>query len=1117
MSCYTQPHRLRAQCRALAFKTVAYHKRHWVSSICCVSVCPVMMVVISMGLGLFIQSALLKGLKIQNVLYCSNETALDDNNFPILSTTNPALPVTDPSTVPGATLPVTHVNFLKLATTLFGSSGSVLDLNQAYTVFPHAFCVHTFGRRHAVGKPPYVMDPHVSTRDPLFTADTTFLPQPDAGWLNLPAIETLTAVLVAKQTREWYLVGMADSVNRSWVLNQDQESPVVAIESTALPIGETDFPIYGFDPVFPNQKRGILESTEKRVLIEIDMKGPILSGYQWLPYFQLNGTSTEELDLALQDRLITTVNQLSSIDQHALTAINPRYLDIVGLLADTARSTRQMPSGAIHFDAVDPSSLSLSLTLQIGSDARLDEASRALGYAPKGFRRLAAMSKISNGVLRASRPGRLGAATITQSMRAFPVLEADGKVPPLGSYFGGVLYPFGVSFLMPLFVLILVHEREAQIVTMMRMNGVNLGLYNLAHFATFLFLSLTSFTMFIASGVLSRLELFTQTSITLILLLFALWTFVQIGMAFSFSKVFHSHQLALVVVFLLVMCSVVVSLSLDQLFDAASSIPSTLLIWPPFAFYRALSVLNQRAFSTSSANPYRTFSSLPPTDEVARCLLALAVQAIFLPFLAGYLDTVIPLGRSDLGNAEAQNSSGEPPRPWHWPISVPAARLARLSSASVSFEERIRLDGDGEVAARVTEAEENEKYVEDPEVTHERSRVRQLLLDDFASGPDDASSRVPLIVNGIRKIHGASKPSQLGLVSRLVRLVVRVLNSCLQSTQVASTNDRLPVDESTRPKLAVDGVHLAVSSSEVLGLLGPNGAGKSTLVSVLTGLQRASSGDAVIAGHHLAGGVSRDAGLARQERIGVCPQQDLLWEDLSIREHLYFYVRAKSSRILAVEEEARIVEEMLRQVELERMADKLVCQLSGGQKRRLSIAIALTGSPSVIFLDEPTTGLDLKVRKSIWSIIQRASAGKAVILTTHSMEEAEACCDRIGIMVSGRLRSLGSSQLLKSRHDIGLILSFRCESGLTTEMAAEEVEKLLPPGFVALRGFAFERCYQFAKQHRALKKVLCKVEELQIKGMVTEWDVKQTTLEDVFLQVLKRTNGRVVRGNDERV
>ncbi|KAI9324025.1 hypothetical protein DFJ73DRAFT_874477 [Zopfochytrium polystomum] len=1085
MSCNTQPHRLRAQCRALAYKTVAYHKRHWVSSICCVSVCPVMMVVISMGLGLFIQSALLKGLKIQNVLYCSNETALDGNNFPILSTTNPALPVTDPSTVPGATLPVTHVNFLKLATTLFGSSGSVLDLNQAYTVFPHAFCVHTFGRRHAVGKPPYVMDPHVSTRDPLFSADTTFLPQPDAGWLNLPAIETLTAVLVAKQTREWYLVGMADSVNRSWVLNQDQESPVVAIESTALPIGETDFPIYGFDPVFPNQKRGILESTEKRVLIEIDMKGPILSGYQWLPYFQLNGTSTEDLDLALRDRLITTVSQLSSIDQHALTAINPRYLDIVGLLADTARSTRQMPSGAIHFDAVDPSSLSLSLTLQIGSDARLDEASRALGYAPKGFRRLAAMSKISNGVLRASRPGRLGAATITQSMRAFPVLEADGKVPPLGSYFGGVLYPFGVSFLMPLFVLILVHEREAQ-------NGVNLGLYNLAHFATFLFLSLTSFTMFIASGFLSRLELFTQLAL---------------GIAKAWNRKPRKANCFLVVVFLLVMCSVVVSLSLDQLFDAASSIPSTLLIWPPFAFYRALSVLNQRAFSTSSANPYRTFSSLAPTDEVARCLLALAVQAIFLPFLAGYLDTVIPLGRSDLGNAEAQNSSGEPPRPWHWPISVPAARLARLWSASVSFEERIRLDGDGEVAARVTEAEENEKYVEDPEVTHERSRVRQLLLDDFARGPDDASSRVPLIVNGIRKIHGASKPSQLGLVSRLVRLVVRVLNSCLQSTQVASTNDRLPADESTRPKLAVDGVHLAVSSSEVLGLLGPNGAGKSTLVSVLTGLQRASSGDAVIAGHHLAGSVSRDAGLARQERIGVCPQQDLLWEDLSIREHLYFYVRAKSSRILAVEEEARIVEEMLRQVELERMADKLVYQLSGGQKRRLSIAIALTGSPSVIFWTS----------RRIWSIIQRASAGKAVILTTHSMEEAEACCDRIGIMVSGRLRSLGSSQLLKSRHDIGLILSFRCESGLTTEMAAEEVEKLLPPGFVALRGFAFERCYQFAKQHRALKKVLCKVEELQIKGMVTEWDVKQTTLEDVFLQVLKRTNGRVVRGNDERV
>ncbi|KAJ3113607.1 hypothetical protein HK100_001931, partial [Physocladia obscura] len=174
------------------------------------------------------------------------------------------------------------------------------------------------------------------------------------------------------------------------------------------------------------------------------------------------------------------------------------------------------------------------------------------------------------------------------------------------------------------------------------------------------------------------------------------------------------------------------------------------------------------------------------------------------------------------------------------------------------------------------------------------------------------------------------------------------------------------------PKFAVKDVSFVADLGTVFGLLGPNGAGKTTLISILTGLYSLSYGNAILAGFDI-----KNEGSDICQVMGICPQFDILWEDLTIEEHLYFYARLKGA---TASNENDYVRQALENVSLTSLADRLTKRLSGGEKRRLSIAIALIGQPKVVFLDEPTTGLDPEVRRLIWNIIQKAKEGKTVIL-----------------------------------------------------------------------------------------------------------------------------------------
>ena len=206
---------------------------------------------------------------------------------------------------------------------------------------------------------------------------------------------------------------------------------------------------------------------------------------------------------------------------------------------------------------------------------------------------------------------------------------------------------------------------------------------------------------------------------------------------------------------------------------------------------------------------------------------------------------------------------------------------------------------------------------------------------------------------------------------------------------------------------AVDDLHLEVMKGELFSLLGVNGAGKTTTIKMLTCLTRPSDGDATVGGFS----ITREPEQVKR-LIGVSPQETAVAPNLSVRENLdlicgiYGFSREKAN--------ARI-RELSGQFDLETVLNRKAGKLSGGWQRRVSIAMALIGEPQILFLDEPTLGLDVIARHDLWDVIRLLKGRVTIILTTHYMEEAEALSDRIGIMKNGRLLDAGTAEEWKEK------------------------------------------------------------------------------------------------------
>jgi ABC-type multidrug transport system ATPase subunit len=342
-------------------------------------------------------------------------------------------------------------------------------------------------------------------------------------------------------------------------------------------------------------------------------------------------------------------------------------------------------------------------------------------------------------------------------------------------------------------------------------------------------------------------------------------------------------------------------------------------------------------------------------------------------------------------------------------------------------------------------------------------------------------------------------PARLERLNIIEREVHDVPCKGMRIVNISKTYRKYPFKIKSKKDIhAVKNVYLEVRNNELLALLGHNGAGKSTLIGVLTGLLHPDSGTANINSFDL-----RSDLFQIRRNLGYCPQFDLLWGELTAREHLTLFARLKGVSIDKLKDE---VEERLNDVNLKDVGDHRVDTFSGGMKRRLSVAISGIGNPGVIILDEPTTGMDPISRRQVWEYIRKLKKGRVIILTTHSMEEADVLSDRVAVIVDGNIRCLGTSLYLKNRFGDGYRISITTKD---PQMTSNKLQDLLPRA-----RFLDESAGSlvYSVPFECVREIGMLVEELEENRKdwveVDDWSISHTTLEEVFMRVTGKKESR---------
>ncbi|KAJ3339490.1 hypothetical protein HDU93_008204 [Gonapodya sp. JEL0774] len=864
------PARKSYQLRALLLKSAAYQRRQIWSNLNNVVFCPFQMLLLAWLLQIIVQGAIDKASKAgEEYLYCSNVPAVQSLNH---------LPISDTDLLPALGLnnysgpPITAAKYergiVKHANSFGFSSQVGFDryiagkaAGASLTLIGNQTCERWMGTAFpdswSVPNPPYDAPLNSSFADP------------STGWLGAVIDPTYLAPLLTQyQSLPWSLVyappelrssvgGKASSkISASLTGRGGKLDLELSVSGGTLP--------FKFGPVTNTSDSGLLSlSTNRFYVTDVGYSPAYLAAFgfnsqdveypgakdtsrglsylleggslpislQLAPYFQdisveADGSETYKgdpnaIEKVVDDKigaiLADTVIQLARLNKSVITKNGVDPGTVALFLRNLSSITTNIPSSAIYFRSLDFPGLAFEVTIQAGTDQRVALSSN---LAPQWFRSLLALTDLSN-MLR---------------FRHFPSYASGRLKLPLGSLIGPFLYPWGVSFMVPLFAMNLVQEKEQRISIMMQMNGLKLSTYYVSKYLEYFGLAILSSIVFLAVGTGFKLDMFVKTG----------------------PGPNCKHRYIFV-----------------------------------YALLRGLADVNNASW-VASARPYE-LSTIRLPDEVAVAIIFMVFEIPFFLFAAAYSSQVLP---SQYGVR----------RPFWFPITY-LIRLMRNSrpvvhtSNEATMGKRVTVNDHatpvelGSVSHIVSIAEEND------DVRDERARVLARRFN-----PDTT----PLYMEGMQKIY----ESRLG----------------------------------KPPKVAVNDVSIAVEQGTVFGLLGPNGAGKTTLINMLTGIYPPTNGHAVVAGHNMRTDMD---GVYRN--IGVCPQHDILWEDLTVVEHLLFYARLKG---IPPSQELQAVAASIETVRLSDHAKKLAKKLSGGEKRRLSIAISLVGNPLCVFLDEPTTGLD---------------------------------------------------------------------------------------------------------------------------------------------------------------
>ena len=1026
------------QFRALSRKTLKYQSRQKVTNICCVLLCPFLMVMIAGVLNLVIMAAFRSSMKPDELVTGTLRTC--SRNGPV-----------DPNG-----LPLGYSNYGK---ELKKQEYRNKPLDLKYWIMESAYgserampCAHVLDDTYPESAP-FFLNSNLSARD------TTNMPNPRLGWFfeSRPGFFDANGTYINPTPETPYYGGYGESSNNYSLI----------IPASPEGSNQQTFPWYflftksGIDDIgFKNQGSAVLNSSMFPILGGESNKTGFLgnfptkylkytnisdSSFAYVParfFVQASGDPAKTLLAELTKQVVNLETIFYNSYDRKTGQVRPDKLAAQDELR-TLQNMRKLvhPTAAVIIDELKISEARLKVTLQGRSIDRFTNAMNFVGSLglctpPSGHRYMGTLAGLSNALLASFSDYQIShnLLAMVEHLPWSNQVELDrfDVATTLGYY----TYPFALTFLLPMFVLIMVKEKEDKILIIMRMNGLSTFTYYFAHYLHFMALQLISSTVFYLTGLAFQIKIFHRTEFFVMFLLLFLWANAMVMLSIFFSLLFSKSRLALILTFVLVAMSTTINAFRDLIF-ANQPAPLGWYCWPLFAFFEGLVQLGQ-AIINPYRLPYRT-SDLVPGDPVSTAMSALVIASLVLFFVIAYLNAVLP---TEYGV----------PKPWHFILSEPYSYLVKRSGnpARTSPETQAFMSDD------LLYQEDNLAQLEDDDAGAERKKVNSMDMSALAK-------EYPLVIRNIRKVYSNGK--------------------CANKSMC-----------------------LAVEKNTVFGLLGPNGAGKSTLIHMMTGLYPPTNGTAFVAGYDI-----RYKMEDVYRNIGVCPQHDILWDDLTCGEHVLFFARLRGCPI---DQEDQVVEKALTEVNLLPYRHRLSKTLSGGEKRRLSIAIAVGGPSKFVYLDEPTTGLDPEIRRTIWDIIQRAKQEKTILLTTHSMEEADILADRIGIMALGVMRCLGTPLHLKRKYGRGfkLTISFLKDSDRQAEVKSRNealifIEcNILPENKwrkLDQAGVSGTATYEFDDDGKGtISRLIDKMREHKADLGIEDWGVSQTSLEEVFINIV---------------
>lgn len=605
-------------------------------------------------------------------------------------------------------------------------------------------------------------------------------------------------------------------------------------------------------------------------------------------------------------------------------------------------------------------------------------------------------------------------------------------------------------------------EKQLKLRSLMMMMGLPASSYWFVEWSFDALIAHTSLTLFWALGAAVGLRYFKR-SVGALFFIFQVWAQLQVAISVLLSCAFNRTRTASIVTYMLVMISAACGFILwfFSLLSLAPPWNPAYDAYPLFAYYHCIFLASQKAITIRAL--------FDPSEPVCLAFWLMVAHTAWLLALGLYLDAILP------------REFGLPSHP--------------LFCAGW-FRKRAGTGANGPPPS----AKLNREHVpEDVSASHRAPRTGGWAQHGssrclFCHPSVAASHHAQCAERASRRLCRARPPpaaprAQEDADVAAERAAVEGARYA-RDTPISCYSLRKVYADG---KVAINNLTFAIHNDECFGLLGPNGAGKSTTISVLTGLFRPSSGTATIGGHDI---LTNMPDIYR--RMAVCPQFDILWPQLTVREHMLFYCRLKG---VAPNQERAAAEAAAGAVRLGFKLDKRVSTLSGGQKRRVSLGISLIGNPAVVFLDEPTTGLDPETKRLMWQLIERSKAGRVIVLTTHSMDEADALCSRIGIMANGELRCLGSNVHLKKAFSDGFKLDVAHESD--AKDAAHAFMMALLPTAEVISSFATSKTYAVRRAKTSIAAIFDQMSKRPLSAGIIDWGLRQTSLEEVFLKVAR--------------